>query len=55
MQAVLEEAGGSLADLVDVTVFLANMADYAEFNMVSRSLLKGNSKIHVSYFFSLGV
>lgn len=34
MRAVLAEAGGSLASLVEVTVFLTSMEDYAAFNAV---------------------
>jgi 2-iminobutanoate/2-iminopropanoate deaminase len=32
LSAVLEEAGSSLEKLVKVTVYLADIADYAEFN-----------------------
>ena len=34
MQVVLAAAGCGLADLVDVSVFLANMDDFAQFNRV---------------------
>jgi len=34
IQAVLEAAGTSLANVVKVTVFLANISDFAEFNAV---------------------
>ncbi len=32
IEAILQVAGGELADLVDLTVFLIDMADYGEFN-----------------------
>lgn len=34
MELILQESGGSLKNLVDLTVFLADMADYDEFNQV---------------------
>jgi hypothetical protein len=34
MKHVLSEVGADLTNLVEVTVFLTNMADYAEFNKV---------------------
>lgn len=34
IDAILQAAGGSLADVVDVTVFLVDMADYAGMNAV---------------------
>lgn len=37
MKAVLEFAGGSLHNLVDITVFLKDMGDYAAFNEVYNS------------------
>ena len=38
---ILEAAGGSLRDLVKVTVFLRPSADYAAMNEVRRELLTG--------------
>jgi 2-iminobutanoate/2-iminopropanoate deaminase len=34
VQTVLKEAGMSLADVVSVTAYLADMADYARFNEI---------------------
>jgi len=34
LRAVVESAGGTLADIVDVTVLLINMDDFAAFNEV---------------------
>ena len=34
MKAVIESAGGTLKDIVDVTVFLLNMADFPSYNEV---------------------
>jgi 2-aminomuconate deaminase len=34
IEAILHEAGATLANLVDITVFLTNMDDYAAFNKV---------------------
>lgn len=38
-QALLEEAGGSLADIVKVTVYLLDMADFDEMNRAYREML----------------
>lgn len=34
MQAILKAAGGDLANLVDMSVFLTDMAMYKDFNLV---------------------
>ena len=34
LKSVVEAAGGSLGDVIKTTVFLADMADFAEFNVV---------------------
>lgn len=38
-QALLEEAGGSLADIVKVTVYLLQMSDFDEMNRAYREML----------------
>lgn len=41
VRGVIEAAGGSLRDLVKVTVFLRNLADYDGMNAVRREMLDG--------------
>jgi 2-aminomuconate deaminase len=43
MKAILESAGGSLASLVDLTVFLTSMEDYAGFNETYNRYFEGGS------------
>lgn len=38
---MLKEVGCGLENLVDLTVFLVNMADYAEFNTVYNEFFSG--------------
>lgn len=42
MKQVLEAAGASLADVVKVTIFLGNVADYAKMNEVYQSYFPQN-------------
>lgn len=41
MQTILQSVGGELSNLVDVTVFLVKMSDYAAFNEASTRLIVG--------------
>jgi 2-aminomuconate deaminase len=43
MKKVLEEVGGTLENLVDITVFLTDMANYAEFNNVYNRYFQAQS------------
>lgn len=40
IQAIIEEAGGSMTDIVKLTVFLTNMADYQGFKEARREFIK---------------
>jgi len=40
VQAIVEEAGGSISDIVKMTTFLTDMADYADFKAVRSEFLK---------------
>jgi reactive intermediate/imine deaminase len=41
LRHIIEAAGGSLSDLVKVTVFLRNLGDYEGMNEVRREMLSG--------------
>ena len=42
MQRILETAGSSLADVVKITIFLGDVADFAKMNMVYESYFTEN-------------
>lgn len=43
LRLVIEEAGGSLSDLVKITTFIRNWDDYPGFNEVRQEILRGVS------------